>query len=387
MKIAYIDCASGVSGDMLLGALTDIGLDKDKLTEILKDLGLSNFEIKAEKVLRKGIGAVNLTIDIGHEHKHRHLKDIYEIVDNPVLSDNVRDKVKKVFEKVAEAEGKIHGISPDKVHFHEVGALDSIIDIVGTIWGLEQLGIDKCFSSAITLGSGEVKCAHGIIPVPSPATLDIIRGYPVLKKEIGFELATPTGTALITTIAEYRENLPLMEIDYTGYGCGDREMENMPNVLRIISGKTISGLEQDKIAILETNIDDMIPEIIPHIIDRLMNEGALDVFVSPVLMKKGRQGNQITVLCEPDAARNFSEILFSETSTSGIRVSETGRFKLPRTVEKLQTRWGEVYVKSFVHNGKKKIVPEFEECRAIAKREEITLLEVYEEIRRTGDPK
>ncbi|MCP4723524.1 MAG: nickel pincer cofactor biosynthesis protein LarC [bacterium] len=386
MKIAYFDCGSGVSGDMLLGALIDLGLDINSLSEMLRELGLSKFNIKADKVQRKGIGTVNLTVEVEHEHKHRHLKHIYEIVDNPVLSDNVRDSVRKVFEKVAAAEGKIHGIAPEKVHFHEVGALDSIIDIVGAVWGLEQLGIRKCYSSAITLGSGEVKCAHGIIPVPSPATLDIVKGFPVAKREIGSELATPTGAALVTTIAEYTYQLPLLKITGTGYGCGDRELENIPNILRIIAGETIQEYEQDSVMIIETNIDDMIPEIVPHLIDRLLNEGALDVFVTPVIMKKGRQGNQITVLCESSSLNLCSEILFSETTTSGIRISEAGRYKLPRKVEKLKTRWGEINVKSFIRDGKKKIVPEFEECRSIALKESIPLIDVYEEVRKTGNP-
>lgn len=385
MNIAYFDCFAGISGDMTLGALVDLGLDVGELESMLKGLGIKSFNLKAERVKRHGIGAINLTVETEPEKHHRNLSHILDIIGSSTLSDKVKKSVENIFRKIAEAEGKIHGVPADKVTFHEVGALDSIIDIVGSVWGLEQMGIEKCYSSAISLGSGTVKCAHGILPVPAPATLEIVKGFPVVKKETGFEICTPTGAALVTTMAEYKARLPQMSIINTGYGCGDREFEHFPNILRIIIGKVEKEFEEDLKLVIETNIDDMNPEFYPYIIEKLLKTGAVDAFLTPALMKKGRPGNKLTVVADESFLNKCLNVIFSETSSFGVRIYETYRKKLPRSTELLKTPWGEISVKTYMLDGKKHIIPEYEECKKIAEKEDIPLKRIYAAIEKIGN--
>lgn len=386
MSIAYFDCFAGVSGDMILGALIDLGLSKDELESKLMTLGLSSFSISSEVVSRKGIRAVNVSVKTDEDHHHRKLPDILKILDSPELSDAVKEKTCRIFTRIAEAEGKIHQMPVEEIHFHEVGAMDSIIDIIGSIWGMEKLGITDCFSSAISLGSGSVKCAHGTISVPSPATLELVKDFPVIKKEVGKELATPTGVALITTVAKYTEQLAPMRIEKTGYGCGDRELEDFANVLRIIIGQSIDHVDQDVVMVLETNIDDVTGELYPHLVDKIFETGAVDVYITPIIMKKGRPGHTLTVLTARENLDKCLEILFRESTTLGIRMYETFRHKLKRSSESLETPWGRVKVKAVQQNGKKRIVPEYEECKKIADKENIPLLDVYDKIKNLGNP-
>ncbi len=362
---------------MVLGALVDLGLDVNELTNVLNEIGLENFSLEAERVKRNGIGAVNLHVKTGHEHKHRHLKHILEIIDSPVFSDSVKQKIEKIFRKIAEAEAKVHGTTIEKVHFHEVGAMDSIIDITGSVWGLERLGIEKLFCSQLTLGSGTVKCEHGIMPVPAPATLEIVSGLPVIKKNLGSELTTPTGAAIAASLCDFSEKLPPFTIKKTGYGCGDRVFENMPNLFRIITGEIGGKYLEDIVSIVETNIDDMNPELLPHVSGKLFEAGALDVYITQMIMKKGRPGNEITVLCKPGDLNKITDLLFKETTTAGIRISECFRKTLKREFAEINTDWGKIKVKIFEKDGVKKAVPEFEECKRIAVKEGIAIQEVY----------
>jgi len=382
--IAYIDCFAGVSGDMLLGALVDLGVDFQPLREIMLSRGLPPFFIEHNRENRKGFAAVNVKIQVSDDHRSRHLSDICSLIDTPELSETVRQRTTRIFTRIAQAESRIHQKPVDKIHFHEIGAVDSIVDVVGTLWGLEQLGITKCYTSAITIGSGSVECQHGIIPVPAPATVELIKDFPVIKKESGTELSTPTGAAIVTTIAEYRQQLPLLRIKQVGCGCGSRDIADFPNILRIFVGAVESDWRQEEIMVVETNIDDLNPEIFPYVMEQLFNAGAADVYFTPVMMKKGRIGHLVTVLTDSVNRDKCIAVLFSETSTLGVRIFEAHRRILERTIETITSPWGEVSVKSHILDGKKYCVPEFEECKRIALRERIPLKEVYDTIRLRG---
>ncbi|MFC1553179.1 nickel pincer cofactor biosynthesis protein LarC [candidate division KSB1 bacterium] len=384
MKAAYFDCFAGVSGDMILGALIDLGLIVEELDELLRSVGLDSFELKAERTNKKGFNSINFTVTVEHSHHHRKLNDILSIVDKSELSDTAKKSITKIFTRIAEIEGGIHQRPKEDVHFHEVGSMDSMIDIFGTVWGIEKLGIEKLYCSAITMGSGSVKCEHGIIPVPSPASLGLAEGFPVQKKEVGFELATPTGVALVTSLAEFVDLLPEMKITGTGYGCGDRDIEDFPNVLRIITGETAKTLEEDNKLIIETNIDDMNPEILPYVIERLLNDGAVDAFLTPILMKKGRPGYKLSVITDRSFSDRCLRTIFSETSSIGVRMYETSRKKLKRESENVKTEFGDIKVKSYVFENDKYIAPEYEECKKIALKENIPLQKVYDMIKRSG---
>ena len=385
MKIAYFDCFAGVSGDMVLGALIDLGVDVESLKSMLKSLGVTPFSLNVERVNHKGITAVNLSVKTHHEHHHRSLKDILEIIDSSELSVGARQRIERIFTRIAEAESKIHQLPVEKVHFHEVGAVDSMVDIIGSVWGLEQLGVTTCYSSAVSIGSGSVECEHGIIPVPSPATLELVKGFPVIKKEVGAELATPTGAAIVTTVAEYTHQLPPVRVSKIGYGCGDRELEAFPNILRIIVGEVESIYGEDRILVAETNLDDMNAELFPYVMEKLLNHDAADVYLTPILMKKGRPGHKITVLVENKNLDRCLNILFRETTTLGVRIYETYRKKLERLSEEISSPWGAVRVKSYILGGKKHVVPEFEACKEIAVREKIPLMEIYETVKQIGN--
>jgi hypothetical protein len=384
MTIAYIDCFAGVSGDMLLGALIDLGIDFTPLQEILISRGLPPFSIEHNRENRRGLAGVNVTVIVPNEHIYRTLSDIISIINDSKLSESTKQTSIRIFTRIAEAESRIHQKPVEQIHFHEIGAVDSIVDIIGTVWGLEQLGIIKCYSSAITLGSGSVECQHGIFPVPAPATVELVKGFPVIKREVGFELATPTGTAILTTIAEYCNQLPPLCITRIGYGCGDRDIPTFPNVLRIIIGTPDPQWQEETMLVMETNIDDLNPEIFPYVMERLFSSGAADVYVTPVMMKKGRLGYLITVLTASANLEQCLNVLFAETSTLGVRICETHRRMLERTIESIASPWGTVSVKSYMLNGKKQYAPEYEECKKIAQRENIPLKEVYETLRLLG---
>jgi uncharacterized protein (TIGR00299 family) protein len=423
MKILYYDCFSGISGDMNLGALLDLGIDKRYLIEELSKLNLKGYEIKVSRDSRKGIQGTKVDVTLqehhhehnhnedGHSHvhksndyshgnhthshdEHRNLKDIEGIINSSELNSKVKELSKKIFMKVAEAEAKVHGKSLYEVHFHEVGAVDSIVDIVGAAICLNHLNVDKIMSSSIELGGGFVKCAHGIIPVPAPATVEILKGIPVKLGAVPFETTTPTGAAILAAIVDEFQDDKNFIIDKIGYGIGNRDTE-IPNVLRVMlveeADKPIihkNKVEQVYNAqcdnetdqqIIECNIDDMNPELYESIIDKLFTEGALDVYLTPIIMKKGRPSIKISVLCEDCKVEKMKEVLFRETTTFGVRSFKVNKTMLEREFNKVKTSYGEVTVKEAYYKGEKiKSKFEYEECRKISESNGISIREVYE---------
>ncbi|MGH4126110.1 MAG: nickel pincer cofactor biosynthesis protein LarC [Clostridium sp.] len=413
MKILYYDCFSGISGDMNLGALLDLGVDEKYLIEELDKLRLNGYEIKVSRGIRKGIEGTKVDVMLqehNHEHSHdengdghlhghmsnnhnhhdqRNLKDIEKIIDCSELCSNVKELSKKMFMKVAKAEAKVHGKPLYEVHFHEVGAVDSIVDIVGAAICINHLNVDKIMSSSVELGGGFVKCAHGIIPVPAPATVEILKGIPVKLGAVPFETTTPTGAAIIAVnVCEFKDNNNFT-VNKIGYGIGNRDTE-IPNVLRVmlVEENNLSNTHkvenEEKVfeEIVECNIDDMNPELYEFIIDKLFSEGALDVYLTPIIMKKGRPGVKISVLCRSAKLEKMKEVLFRETTTFGVRSFKVNKTMLQRKFTKVNTSYGEVTVKEAYYKGEKiKSKLEYEECKKIAEDGGISLREVYKKLR------
>ncbi len=377
MNIAYFDCISGISGDMILSAFIDMEMDMNYLNGELKKLSIGNFSLNVKKIKRNGISATQLTVVANEEKHHRNYNNIAEIIDKASINEKIKELSKKIFYRLALAEGKVHNKPVEEVHFHEVGAIDSIIDIIGSVICIDYFGIEKIFSSPIKLGSGLVRSEHGLIPVPAPATIELVKGYPVIKTDIQTELTTPTGAVILTTLSDgVYDNLKFIP-KACGYGAGSKEIDEIPNILRILIGKEKSKFEHDEVLIIETNIDDLNSEVYPYVIDKLFNNGALDIYITPVIMKKGRPGNILSVLCEKKQLENISEIIFRETTTIGLRISEVRRLKLKREIIEFDTQFGKVKAKKVFIDGKEKIVPEYEECKRIAKKNNIPLNDVY----------
>jgi uncharacterized protein (TIGR00299 family) protein len=384
MKIAYFDTIAGISGDMTLGAFLSAGVSLDELVAELRKLGLSGYEVIARHIDRSGIVATQVDVMVSEAPTyHRHLKDINEIIEKADLSGKVRERAKKIFWEIAVAEAKVHNSTVDTIHFHEVGALDSLVDIVGTAICLEKLGIEQVYSSPIRVGNGGfVNTQHGKIPVPTPAAMEILRGYPTVLTDIPFELTTPTGAAIIKALSAGVLTTERMKIESIGYGAGTREMEETPNMLRVLVGELESQYAWDEILCVETNIDDMNPEIHPYVLDRLLAAGALDAFLTPVIMKKGRSGILLSTLAERSKLDAILSVLFHETSTLGVRILPIERRKLPRAQKEVTTSLGTFNVKSVLHDGRERLIPEYEECRRIAGEKNLPLLEVYRIIER-----
>lgn len=350
MKTLYFDCFSGASGNMILGGLLELGVDADALRNELAKLNLSGIELVIEKVDRSGINSTHVEVKYPHEHVHRHLKDIVKIIDDSSLSAAVKRRAISIFTRLAEAEAKVHGIPVERVHFHEVGALDAIVDIVGACIGFEMLGIERFVSSALNLGSGTVEIAHGKFPVPPPAVAELVRGIPVCSSEGTGELVTPTGAAVITTVCDSYGVLPQMTLEQIGYGAGTRNTKGSPNTIRLMlgemSGETVvSKGKVEKLTVLESNIDDATPQTLGFAMERAFEQNALDCWFTPIQMKKNRPATLFTVLCAPVDVPKIEEMLFRETTTLGIRRREIERTSLERSVETVSTAWGEVRVK------------------------------------------
>lgn len=386
MKIAYFDCFAGISGDMILGALVDVGLDLGILEGKLKELRLDGFHLEARRVKRCALTGTKVEVVVDHhQHAHRHLSDILELIEASDLASKVKEDCAAVFRRLAEAEAKVHGTSVEQVHFHEVGALDSIVDIVGSAVALNELGLERIYSSPLHLGSGFVMAEHGRLPVPAPGTAELIKGIPAYASDIEGELTTPTGAAIITTLASYFGPLPAMRVVSVGYGAGSRENAALPNLLRVMIGEKAEGLEEDTISILESNIDDMNPQFFEPLFERLLEAGALDVYLTPIYMKKFRPAVQLTVLCAADKTEACNRIIFEETTTFGVRVSQAMRKKLFREIRKVDTRFGPVRVK--VGRMGERITdlsPEYEDCKALAKIQQRSVREVYQEAQRVA---
>jgi uncharacterized protein (TIGR00299 family) protein len=379
MKIAYFDTIAGISGDMTLGALISAGVSFDELREELSSMGVTGFELQARHIERHGILATKVDVVISEQpHYHRHLKDIENIIEKSSLPDKVKGRAKNIFREVAIAEAHVHNQPLEKIHFHEVGAIDSLVDIVGVAIGIEKLGIEDVYSSPVKVGNGgTVKSQHGFLPIPTPATVEILKGYPLELTNIPQELTTPTGAAIIKALSRGVLNTEKICISSIGYGAGERELDQIPNILRVFIGELETSKDSDEIINIQTNIDDMNPEILPHVIDTLLSKGANDAFLVPILMKKGRPAFLCNILAERSKLDNLLDVLFKETSTIGVRIHAVERTKLQRTQKQIQTSLGKIFVKAIVIDGQERLRPEFEECKRVANEKKLPLIDVY----------
>ena len=388
MRAAYFDCFAGVSGDMIVGAQLDLGVDLESLKQQLASLGLDGYEIKSHRVERSGIAAAKFDVEVGETAQPaRTLADIRSIIAASSTTDHVKDQSIRVFERLAEAEARGHGTTPDKVHFHEVGAVDSIVDIVGAMIGFELLGVDRFFCSPLRLGSGSVNSQHGLLPIPAPATVELLRGVPVYAGELEGEFVTPTGAAIAATLCEEFGALPPMSITKVGYGAGSRDPKGFPNALRLVLGEmgeaeetqtNVYATSDETIVVVETNIDDMNPQVYGFVMERAFALGALDVFMVPVQMKKDRPGILLTVLCKPETVDAMIEMLLAETTTIGVRYYEAKRRVLERAIETVETEYGPVRIK-VARDGARTLhfQPEYEDCARLALETKTPFLEVH----------
>jgi len=379
MKIAYLDCFSGVSGDMFVGSLLDAGLPLEKLEKIISGLNLNGYGISAKKEERNSIFGTRFSVFLQEEDQEaRHLKEIKEILKSSDLPLSVIEKCTLIFEKLAMTEGEIHHVSPDEVHFHELGAVDSIIDIVAAIAGVHLLGIEKLFASRIPVGTGTMTSAHGKIPVPSPATIALLRGIPVYCSGQDVEMVTPTGAALVTSLCSSFGPMPPMTIDRVGYGVGSRTLADRPNLVRILIGNDVDKQRSETVVVLESNLDDMSPELLGYLMDSLFDAGAKDVSFSHIQMKKNRPGVQLQVVGQPEDKERLTSVIFRESTTLGVRISYSQRAVLQRAELTVDSPWGRMKVKKVINqDGGTVLLPEYEECRKIARENSLALRDVY----------
>jgi uncharacterized protein (TIGR00299 family) protein len=406
LKIAYFDCFSGISGDMCLGAVVGAGVSIKELEKELKKIPVRDYRLTAKKVKRAQFVSTKVDVkkkseDRSQKTEIRKWKDIKKLIQSSLLSHEVKQKGLKIFERLFEAEAKVHGEALDKVHLHEIGAIDCIIDVFGTIIGLNLLGVEKVYSSPINLGSGSIKAEHGILPVPAPATAEILKRVPVYSKDISFELTTPTGAAIIKELSSGFGDVPFIDIERIGIGAGSKDFKDSPNVLRLFIGNppspphptlskggqkggkgVMGGFLNEKIVVIETDIDDMNPQIYEYVMAKLFKAGALDAHLTHILMKKGRPGIKLTVICNENLKEDLMEIVLKETSTIGVRFYETKRKVLQREIKQIDTEFGKVRVKvSKLGDEILKIMPEYEDCKKIAKKLNIPLMEVMKKIK------
>lgn len=383
MRVAYFDCFSGISGDMCLGALLASGLSQDELVAGLNQLGLEGWELRVQEVKQHSIAARDVEVQISGHQPHRHLGDILELIDKSPLPAPIREKATAVFTNLARAEARVHGIDPEEVHFHEVGAVDALIDITGTILGLHLLGIEKVISSPLPMGSGWVECQHGKLPVPAPATLYLLQGFPIYGSDDKAELVTPTGAALITTLANSFGPFPAMNLKSVGFGAGKTELKH-PNLLRLAIGEVTAGqLEgEESSLVIETTIDDMNPEFFPALIEEAMAAGAVDAYCTPVQMKKGRPGVLFTALCPENKLTMVAAAIFRHSTTLGLRFRRDGRLVCQRRTAEVMTPFGPVIVKWGLYHDPQgqaitQVAPEYESCRQAAHNAGMPVKEVY----------
>lgn len=363
-RICYFDAFSGISGDMSVGALIDAGASSGAVFQTLESLNLGA-SYRVEKTSRRGIAASKFHVEAGNGRDHRHLHQILELIDRASIPDRAKQNASAVFRRLGEAEAQVHGIAIEKVHFHEVGAVDSISDIVGACVALDLLGVDEVHVSRINVGSGTVKTEHGVLPVPAPATAALLKGKPIYASGPMVELTTPTGAALAVTLASSFGPLPAMNIQNIGYGAGDRDFAEQPNVLRVLIGESTRAPESTLVSVIEANIDDSSPQVLGYALDRLMDAGALDVSLSPLQMKKNRPGSLLRVLARPEDQERLGQIVFAETSTLGLRIHAAERRVEARHIVEVETVYGKVKIKVSAHGS---FAPEYEDCRAIAAR-------------------
>ena len=379
MRAAYLDCFSGISGNMFLGALVDAGLPEQVLRDAIAKIDLKGFSIKIKPVDKWGIRATHLDVDLTSKHHHRGLADILKLIRAAELPDAVKDKACLVFERLGKAEAKVHGMPLDKVHFHEVGAVDAIIDIVGTVFGFHYLGVERIYCSPLRVGRGFVKAAHGIMPIPAPATAELLHGIPWYPGDIDRELVTPTGAALVAELCSGFGDRPggfLAET--TAYGAGTWDLV-IPNVMRLSLGRLPEQKNSDEIWLLEANVDDSTPEVIAYAIDKLLAAGALDAWITPIIMKKGRPAFLLSALCAEANKTVVEDVVFAETSSIGVRWQQVRRTVADRSMVAVQTEWGTVGVKVAERDGQViNVAPEFGDCRHLAEQSGAPLKKIYQ---------
>ena len=387
MKIAYFDCFAGASGDMILGALLDTGLPLETLKTELAKMGIGHYDLRLEAVVKKGLAGSQALVVVDekhHQHHQRHLADIKSIINDSSLSDNVKQKSISIFQRIAKAEAKVHHTDIENIHFHEVGAVDAIIDVVGAVVGIEELGIEKIYCSPLHLGSGTVECAHGTLPVPAPATAELVKGYPAYSTGVVGELLTPTGAAILTTLAEDFGPMPPLSIDCIGYGAGTSD-PTIPNLLRVFIGglnDQAGYVETEQVAVIETNIDDMNPQLYDYVIEEVLKRGAMDIFLASVQMKKNRTGILLTIVCSPVSVWDFANFLLRETTTIGTRWRLENRIKASRTIQKIDTPYGKIRFKLAEIDGEViNASPEYDDCKRAALHNKVPIKKVMEELR------
>lgn len=419
-KILYFDCFAGISGDMSMGALIDLGLDPSAVIEEIKKLGVKGYDIEIKKTNQFSIRGTDVTVTLNgdtdclhehahhhredHEHAHHHgetergLADVIHIIDSSSISEKAKELSVAIFTEIAKAEGAVHGKKMEEVHFHEVGAIDSIVDIVGTAICIDMLGADRIFCSPVHEGQGFIQCRHGRLPVPVPAVVKMLSGsgISIVTEDIEAELVTPTGFGILKTVSEHCGKMPEMLVESVGYGFGKTKTGRL-NALRVISGTSYKQLqesiqdtaqvrsmtgERDKVTLMETNIDNTTGEMLGYTMDKLMKAGALDVYFTPIQMKKNRPACMLSVLCKEKDAETLSDIIFTETCTIGIRIQEIDRITLKREMKTVQTDLGEVRVKSVTVGGLERSRPEYEDCARLAEENNLSFNEVYEIVKR-----
>jgi pyridinium-3,5-bisthiocarboxylic acid mononucleotide nickel chelatase len=381
MKTAYFDAFSGLSGDMMVGALLDCGVEFDKLEAALASLPIKGARLSCRRKTVSGIAAIKFEVEVTEAQPERHLSQILAMIEASSIGAAAKRRARAIFEVLAGAEAKVHHTTPEQVHFHEVGAVDSIMDVVGTAWALEELGIGELLVSPLPMGSGFARSQHGIIPVPAPATAELLAGFTIRIGDGPAEMVTPTGAAALRALGR-SASMPLnFEIERIGYGAGTREYEDRPNVLRIMIGHERGALDTDELIEIAANIDDLNPQIYDHVMERLFSAGARDVTLTPTIMKKGRPAITIAVLAEAAKRDALAKVLFAETSTIGVRFHPVARLKLRREIREVETQWGRIKVKFSEGDGATTATPEYDDCRRIATANNVPLKTVMEEAR------
>jgi hypothetical protein len=385
MKVAYFDCFSGASGDMILGALIDAGLSPRLLREELKKLRLPSVHLKATRVLKGGLSATQVVVEgKGEKKSHRTLKEMLRIIDRSALEPGIKEKSKEIFQRIASVEGEMHRRPMEDIHFHEIGGLDSVVDIVGAVWGVRQLGIERIYVSRVNVGTGFVKCEHGTLPVPAPAALSLMKGKPIYSSGVEKELLTPTGAVLLSTLGSEFGILPPMKVDRIGYGAGRSDLPH-PNLLRVMIGTFDTAAGMERVMVVETNIDDMNPQFYDYVMERLLALDVMDVFLTPILMKKNRPATLLTVVCSVERLPCVTRFLLNETTTLGMRWRQEERARADREIVTLQTKHGTIRFKLARWEGKRvNLSPEYEDCKKLATRTGIPLKDIFEEAKKVA---
>jgi len=384
MPIAYFDCFSGASGDMVLGAFMDLGLPLEVLRKELSNLNIDGYQMDRLEVLKAGLRATKAIVKVEHSHEHHasHIGDIYQTILESSLDEEIKTKSVMVFERLAAAEASVHGTTVDGAHLHEVGALDSVIDVVGAVIGFKWLGIDHAFFSKINVGAGTVKCAHGILPVPAPATMELLRGKPIYSSGVEAELITPTGAAILTTLCEGFSHMPDMVVSSIGYGAGERELET-PNILRVTLGERPSGFSDSAstlVGVIETNIDDMNPQLYDYMISLALDRGCLDIGIQPINMKKNRPGSCLQIICPVEKIEEMARLIFTQTTAIGLRWRIENRIVAQRSIEEMETKFGMIRIKIARFQGRiVNVSPEYEDCKELAQRSQTSIKKIMSE--------